>query len=227
MSQGKSIWKSILWALLILIFPVGSGILSAVLGLGTNQTLFVQGAAMVLSLVPALSRRRLGFTGRGICRLWPVLVIFLPVAVKGFLFGPYVWGNLFLYAAVGLAEEVYFRGIIPEILEKAFSKKGVLWLSSVIFAVGHGAGALSGAGLGETLLVILNAFIFGLLAMEMVMLAGNLLPAVLVHFFFDFETKIVPLTGPQLLRAEVIRGFLMALIAVYFGCLLKKESLKP
>lgn len=233
MKQSKAIWRGILWTLLILLFPVGSGVLSAVLALSTRQTLLVQSAAMLLALVPPLAlvltgkwqRQDLGFRHfRGI-GLWilPVLAIFIPPAVKGFAWRENAWGMLLLYGAVGLSEEVYFRGIIPGILKKAFSRRCTLWLSAGLFALGHAAGALSGMGLAETILTIFNALIFGVLALEMTALSGNIIPAVLVHFFFDFETKICRLDGPWLLTAEVVRGIVMVLAAVCLYFAVKKS----
>lgn len=136
MKKAKAMGISIGWALLILVFPVSSGVLSVVLELDKIQTLFLQGAFMVLSLVPPCCLVLRGKWGRedmgigefhrGAATLWPVLLIFLPAAVGGFRFSSkeYVLGNLFLYGAVGLAEEVYFRAIIPRHLGRAFSWKG-------------------------------------------------------------------------------------------------------
>ena len=49
--------------------------------------------------------------------------------------------------------------------------------------------------------------------MEMALISSSIMPAVLVHFFFDFETKIVAMDGEGLLIAEGVRGALMFVIA--------------
>ena len=52
MNKGKivALYKSLLWGICILLFPVFSGVLSAILSLGTTDTLFFQGLFMAVSL---------------------------------------------------------------------------------------------------------------------------------------------------------------------------------
>ena len=75
----------------------------------------------------------------------PLTVILIPVAVKGLYIksAADLWGNLFLYFMVGFAEEVYFRGIIPNELGKAFSRRSVIFLSAAFFGIGHIAAAFT------------------------------------------------------------------------------------
>ena len=164
-----------------------------------------------------------------ICKslLW-CFFIFVPVAVKGFYIKSigYVLGCLFLYLFVGISEEVYFRGIIPRCLKEAFSAKGILIASTLIFAVGHIATALTGSNISEIALTVLNALIFGWLAMEITIASSSVVPAALVHFLFDFETKIVAMNGRELLIAEGVRGVLMFIVAGYFAVVVKKQQIK-
>lgn len=128
--------KSLLWCLVILLFPIISGTLSVILSLDIVSSLFLQGIFMVMSLRPPAILvlcgkwhwREIGFARfnlRNCKRVFyfiPLLVIFIPVAVKGFyiISIDYVLGSLFLYLFVGIAEEVYFRGIIPRYIKKNF-----------------------------------------------------------------------------------------------------------
>lgn len=230
--------KSLLWCLVILLFPVISGTLSVILSLDTVTALFLQGAFMVLALIPPALLVLKGKWDRSVCGFTridpegfkralyfaPLLVIFIPPAMKGFYAGSagYVLGSLFLYLFVGIAEEVYFRGVIPRYLKEAFSTKGLVLLSAVIFAIGHIAAALAGSTAFETALTVLNAFIFGWLAMEMTILSSSIIPAILVHFFFDFETKITVMKGSELLTAEVVRGILMFILAGWLAAVIYK-----
>lgn len=135
-------------------------------------------------------------------------------------------GNLFLYALVGVSEEVYFRGILPYYLKKQFSARATVGIAVLFFGFGHLSAALSGMNGIETLLTVVNALLFGWLAMEMTRISDNLLPAIGVHFLFDFETKVVVLTGRQLLLAEMVRGVILCLLALWltgFACKHKKE----
>ena len=134
---------------------------------------------------------------------------------------------MFLYLFVGISEEVYFRGIIPRYLKEEFSTKGIVLWSTLIFGIGHVATAFTGSNVFEIALTVLNAFIFGWLAMEMTIISSNIIPVFLVHFLFDFETKIVVMNGKELLIAEIVRGIMMFIIAS--GLLLlyiSKESVK-
>lgn len=224
-SKGLAVGKALLWCLVMLLFPTLSGTLSVVLSLTAVETLFLQGAFMLLALIPPAAfvlRGRwrwedIGFAPFNFegCKqalyFLPILVIFVPVALKGFHAGPlgYVLGNLFLYLWVGVSEELYFRGVIPQYLKKEFSARAVVLLSTLIFGVGHIAAALAGMNAFEIALTVFNALIFGWLAMEMTLISSNIIPTILLHFFFDFETKIVAMGGESLLAAEGFRGMLM------------------
>lgn len=232
--------KSILWGIYILLFPILSGTFSAILSLGKIKTLFLQGVFMLLSLVfPLLfiitkkwRWNEIGFAeiDASGCKkalfFLPLLAIFIPAAVKGFYAdsAAYVWGNLFLYLTVGIAEEVYFRGIIPRYLCKAFSLKHVVFLSAAIFGLGHAASAFTASSGLEIFLSILNALIFGWLTIEMAVICNNIAPGMLLHFLFDFETKIAVISS-ELLIAEYIRGTIMVIAAAWLAGILVKSGL--
>lgn len=132
--------KSLLWCVVILLFPIISGALSVILSLDTVAALFLQGAFMILALIPPAVFAFKGKRGRSACGFaridregckralyfLPFLVIFIPPAMKGFYVksAGYVLGSLLLYLFVGIAEEVYFRGVIPRYLKEAFSTRG-------------------------------------------------------------------------------------------------------
>lgn len=228
-----AICKSFLWCGCILLFPIFTGVLSAVLSLETVETLFFQGlfmlASLVVPLIFVLSGRwkweEIGFgkydaeCSKKAYYFLPLIAVFIPVAIKGFYFKSaiYVLGNLFLYLAVGIAEEIYFRGIIPKYLSKAFSVKGVIVFSTAVFGLGHIAAAFTASNGWEVFLTILNAFLFGWLAIEMVLISKNIVPVILLHFFFDFETKIVAMNGTALLIAECVRGAIVLAAAVWLS----------
>lgn len=234
-----AICKSLLWCLMVLLFPITSGTLSVMLALDTVTALFLQGIFMVLALIPPAIFVFIGkwqwkevgfeqFDFEGCKRALyfvPLIVIFVPVAVKGFYLKSigYVLGSLFLYLFVGISEEVYFRGIIPQYLKEKFSTKGIVLLSALIFGIGHVATAFTGSNIFEITLTVLNALIFGWLVMEMTIISSNIIPAVLLHFLFDFETKIVVMSGKELLVAEFVRGILMFIIAGWLAVVVYKR----
>lgn len=235
--------KALLWGCLVIVFPVASGALSTVLGADTVKTLFIQGGFMAVSLVPPLvlvlsGKWRWdeigfgGFNARG-CRralyFIPLVAVLVPAAVCGFCAKPlpYALGSLFLYLLVGIAEEVYFRGIVPKYLGKAFSQRGIILLSTLIFGVGHLATAFTGGGALDTALTVLNAFIFGWLAIEAALLSGNIAVPALLHFLFDFETKFAAMSVGELMLAELVRGAVMVILAVWLAFVIKGKSRKP
>jgi len=234
------ICKSILWCLVILLFPIISGALSVIFSLDTVITLFLQGTFMIMALIPpaifVFSGKwhwsEIGFKKMNVrsCKrgfyFIPLLVIFIPVAVKGFYVKSigYVFGSLFLYLFVGISEEIYFRGIIPRYLKEEISTKGILIVSTFVFAIGHIATAFTANNVFEIVLTILNALIFGWLAMEITIVSSNIIPAILLHFLFDFETKIAVMNGRELLMAESVRGTLMFIIACWLSSVIYKKD---
>lgn len=236
--KASTIFKSCLWGIFVLLFPVSSGALSVIFALDPIETLFLQGIFMLAAVIPPVflvlsgkwSWRKIGFApfdfvnSKKALYFIPVLAIFIPVVIRGFHFESveYVWGNFFLYLCVGFVEELYFRGIIPMYLSKVYSYKGMMCLSTVIFGIGHIAGAFGGGSGFEIVLTVLNALIFGWFAMELTVISKNILPAILIHFFFDFETKIVAMRGRELLIAEGVRGIIMFLIALWLAVLISK-----
>lgn len=234
------ICNALLWCFVILLFPIASGTISVIFSMNIIETLFLQGVFMAMALIVPIVLvlcgkwrwREIGFAKTNLkeCKkvlyFIPLLVIFVPVAIKGFIVRSisYVLGSLFLYLFVGISEEVYFRGIIPRYLEKEFSTSGVVIGSSVIFAIGHMATAFTGSSGLEVVLTVFNAFIFGWLAIEMTILSSNIIPVVVVHFLFDFETKIVKMNGSELLLAEGIRGFFMFIIATWLAVIIYRQK---
>jgi len=235
-----AIYKSILWCFVILLFPIMSGTLSVIFSLDTITTLFLQGSFMVIALIPPVvfvfsgkwKWEEIGFSRINLrcCKkvffFLPLLTIFVPVAVEGFYIKSigYVLGNLFLYLFVGVSEEVYFRGIIPRYLKEEFSTKWLVVTSTFIFGIGHIATAFTGSNVFEITLTVMNAFIFGWLAMEMTIISSNISPAILLHFMFDFETKIAVINGKELLIAEVVRGTFMFIIACWLCVVIYKQK---
>ena len=234
-----AICKSLLWCFVVLLFPIASGTISEILALDTVTTLFLQGTFMALSIIPPAifvfsgkwQLREVGFASfdfkgcKKVLYFIPLLVIFVPVAIKGFYVKSigYVLGSLFLYLFVGISEEVYFRGIIPRYLKEEFSTAGIVLWSTLIFGIGHIATVLAGGNAFEIALTVLNAFIFGWLAMEMTIISSNIIPVIAVHFLFDFETKIVVMNGKELLIAEIVQGIMMFIIASWFAVVIYKQ----
>ena len=236
----KAVLLSILWCAIILLFPVASGVIATVFHFEKIATIILQGSFMLLSLVvPAVflllkkwSFEDIGFGKitkeglRNVLYFIPTILLFVPCAIKGFEAESieYFFAVFYLYLFVGIAEEVYFRGIIPYYLGKAFDIKWVIIISSLIFGLEHSVTVLTDGDILMMVLTVVNALIFGFMAVEMYFLCGSIVPGMIIHFLFDFETKFILINGNDLLIAEIIRGAIMALIAVWFAISLHKKK---
>jgi uncharacterized protein len=70
--KDKPILKSIMWTLVILIFPVGSAVISVVLKLNDNEIMFVQGCFMYSSLIIPMVymyKYKIGFKEIGLIKI--------------------------------------------------------------------------------------------------------------------------------------------------------------
>ena len=241
MDQKKitALCKASLTTICILFFPIISGTLSVIMAMDTTETLLLQGISMYASLLIPLwfiVRKKwkwsdIGFKkyhierSKKVYHFLPFIVIFIPVAIYGF-YAPsvlYICANLFLYLAVGIAEEIYFRGMIPMFLRKAFSMKAVILLSTFLFGIGHIASAFITNNGWEVFLNVCNALLFGWLTMEMAIISENIIPTIILHVLFDFETKIVATNETLLLPAECVRGAIMFVAAIWLAKMIQSS----
>lgn len=241
MREFKAFLLALLWGIIILAFPVASGVIATIAKLERIPTIILQGSFMLLSsVIPLvfLLTRKWGLKDIGLHKVTkegaknalyflPLLLLYIPCAVKGFYIesAEYFFAIFFLYLFVGIAEELYFRGIIPHFLGKAFDSKWVIVISSLIFGLGHSVTVLTDGDIVMMILTVINALFFGFMAIEMYMLCGSVIPGMIVHFFFDFETKFILMSDNDLFIAEIVRAALMALIAICFALVLHKKAL--
>lgn len=93
--------------------------------------------------------------------------------------------NLFLTLGIGMAEEIFFRGIICNLWLKYGVIKAML-LSSVLFGMSHILNVAGGADLLATILQICFAIVYGMV-FTLIFIEGNsLIPCVLMHALHDF-----------------------------------------
>ena len=158
----------------------------------------------------------------------PLIVVLLPTIVCGVRLShtSHVLATLLFTLGVGMAEELYFRGIILRLLGKSFGPLPVVFISALIFGAGHASGAFVEKSVALVLLSILNALLFGWIAAETVLLTKNLVPLMIFHCLFDFFTYQTLATGNAKIMAYVLRGALMTIVAVYLLIKLKQQSAK-
>lgn len=75
--------------------------------------------------------------------------------------------------------------------------------------------AFSGAGGVLVALTILNALLFGIVAAELVVLTGSILPAVAWHILYDFANWIALMEGETEFVATAVQSLIIVAYAAY------------
>ena len=238
----KSIIKSIGYALLIIIFPVIAGAIISLNNIANPQlVLSIQALVFFLaSLLGILIYRRKAKIKTKSVGL-KKLVYFIPIiivealslsqGVNTSLSFQDVLLCLIFTIFVGIAEEVFFRGLILTEASKHGKRFAVL-LSALIFSISHLANLLDGANNYYTILQIVFAFVFGLVAALIVVLSGSLIPVIVWHIVHNFLSLIsadsqnigLGVTKFQIL-ISAIQVLILLIYAVYLFKLTKQMKL--
>ena len=235
----RAMLSSLVFSLVLMIFPVASGVIVVMNDMDAIQSYWLQGAFMMLSIsVPAILMRitntkpaQIGFVGveRGSAK---TVLYFVPViaAKIGFLFYGVnhdirtITALAFFTIAIGLSEEIYLRGIILRKLRTCFTSKQTVILSSVFFAAVHASQAFSGAGIFMVGLTMINALLFGIVASEIVMLTKSIVPVVIWHMSYDFINWIALVQGTIESVLIIIQSVIMIAYAIYLWTKLPDEQ---
>ena len=150
------------------------------------------------------------------------------VALSHFVAGPasglsigLFGADLFLTLSIGMAEEIYFRGIICNMwLEEG--KVRAMVISSVLFGISHLMNIAGGAGVLATFLQICFAFIYGLVFALIFIRSGSLIPCILLHALHDMCSFV---SADGTVTVNVVLGALQTLILVMYLIYLMKEEL--
>jgi len=226
----RSVLSSLVFSIVLMIFPVASGVIVVMNDMDAIQGYWLQGVFMMLSIsVPAIfmwitniKPVQIGFVRAQKSSAEAVLYFLPAIAAKiGFLF----WGInrdihtimalAFFAIAIGLSEELYFRGIILSKLRTCFTIKQTVILSSVFFAAVHASQAFSGAGILMVALTMINALLFGIIASEIVMLTKSIVPVIIWHTSYDFINWIALAQGTIEIVLIVIQSVIMITYAIH------------
>jgi membrane protease YdiL (CAAX protease family) len=119
---------------------------------------------------------------------------------------------IFFTIAVGINEEIYFRGIVLKILNKKGIKKAII-ISSIIFGIFHIVNLLNGRDALYVVLQIFFAFLVGFVLSEIVLITKSIIIVIIWHFTHDFVALI---TGDNLRKVDlIILTIQIAILAVY------------
>ena len=102
--------------------------------------------------------------------------------------------------SVGFFEEVIYRGLILQYLNKGNAKRAVI-ISAVLFGVGHIVNLLGGADLRMTLIQIVFALLFGIVCAEIVILTNSIVIGMVWH---SIHNIISQLTASSSMELELI-----------------------
>ena len=120
--------------------------------------------------------------------LWwlpPVAVVVLVLMGSGIAVPlEVVPGIAWLVVAVGLNEEIFFRGIVLKALERYGTRRAV-GFSALMFGVLHLANVASGKAAGYLVLQVLFSMLFGVVTAELVAVTRSLWPGVVFHAAYD------------------------------------------
>lgn len=226
----RTLISSLIFSIVLMIFPVASGVIAVMNDMDAIQSYWLQGVFMMLSIsVPAIfmliismKPTQIGFTGIEKGSLKAVLYFLPVIAAKiGFFFYGInhdihtIMALAFFTIAIGLSEELYFRGIILRKLMTCYTTKQVVILSSVFFAAVHSSQAFSGSGFVMVALTIINAFIFGIIASEIVILTKSIITVIIWHTLYDFINWVSLVKGTTEVTLIIIQSVIMMVYAIY------------
>lgn len=226
----RVLFSSFIFSITLMIFPVASGVIIVMKHLDALQSYWLQGIFMMLSIaVPAIfiliTRIKPHQIGLNRVEKGSVKTVlyFIPIVASkiGFLFGGInhdihtIVALAFFTTAIGLSEEIYFRGIILRKLMTGFTIKQAIILSSALFAIIHASQAFSGLGIIMVMLTIINALIFGIITSEIVILTKSMIPVIIWHIMYDFINWIVLVKGTNEVILIVIQSVIVILYAGY------------
>lgn len=228
--KSRMILSSIMFSIVLMIFPVASGVIVSINNIDAPQSYWVQGAFMLISiavpvitlLITKINPSQIGFVRAEKDGLKTALYFIPIIAAKTglLLFGinrnvQTIIALFFFTMSIGLSEEIYFRGMILRRLATCFSIKRAVILSSVLFAAVHASQAFSGAGTITVMLTIVNALIFGIAASELVILTRSLIPVIIWHVLYDFINWIALVQAEIEIILIIIESIIMIAYAIY------------
>lgn len=235
----RAVLSALILSILLIIFPVVSGVVVVINGIDTLRGYWIQGVFMLLSLavpvifmwITKIKPVQIGFNRMEKGSTKTVLYFAPVIAAKiGFLFCEInydirtVMALAFFTIAIGVSEELYFRGIILGKLKTCFTIKQTVILSSVFFAVVHASQAFSGAGIITVALTIMNALIFGIVASEIVMLTKSIVPVIIWHTLYDFINWITLVEETTEITLIIIQSVIIVIYAYYMWTKLPDEQ---
>lgn len=239
----KNFLKALAYGILLMLFPIAAGVIITLKGITDTTTIYlIQGICFALGSIIGLILYKSKFFGKEIAKgqgvsnralLYFIPIIFLELIV---LFGGITKDMsavrfitlLFFTISVGVAEEVFVRGLMLNTLKPNGIKYAII-TSSVLFGILHLSNILGGADPVYTALQIIFAGLFGFTAANIVVLQGSLIPVIIWHFIHDFLaffTGNSHSAGQGLGQWEIIVAGVQAITMLIYALFLYKKIKK-
>lgn len=228
----KNLCKSFGFAVLMVLFPVLASVIIQINAITDDtagygiQALFF-GIACVIGFILYKKYKRKSETSCWVTKkemLW--LLPLLISELLGFIMGVKITQDFLYYFVlimftifVAISEELFFRGIVLEILREKNVKYAII-VSSIFFSFLHLTNLAGGISMNYAIFQMVFAFIFGYVAAQITILSKSIFPAIVWHFAHNFITLI---TGNRIdLIAIVILGIQCVILIIYSIYLSKK-----
>lgn len=232
--KDKLFLKTIGVMIVVMLFFFTQGAAVVINGIEGIPSILIRGAIIwalaIVALINYLIRdkgiEKLGFrkmesgAGRSVLYFIPLFLIAFSHFTAGLDLeagAAFVFANLFLTLGIGMAEEIYFRGIICNMWQDRGVVKAML-VSSILFGCCHLLNVMGGASLGATVLQICFAFVYGMVFALIFMIGKSLIPCVLLHALHDLCSFV---SADASLQFNIILGSTQFVILIaYFIYLL-------
>lgn len=228
---------SVLFAFVILLFPIAAGVTIQIRQSSDIEALLLQALFFALAFGVALLISKALFKKLALVGLQAPKSLhtkrslyFIPlvaVEVLPLFFGlqtgltlATALATLLLTFFVALAEETFFRGIILSLLAPKGAGRAVL-LSSLLFSLGHFSNLAGGAALLPTLLQVAFAFAFGAVAALLALSTRSLLLPILLHFVHN---SIAYCTTPLTTSADTLLASVQTLLLLGYALYLWNKN---
>lgn len=237
METGKKerlVLKTIIASVVLLLFFFVQGAIVVINNIEGIPSVLIRGAViwclvvitLIFYFVKDKGLSKLGFVkmekgaAKRLLYFVPLLLISFSHFTAGFDLGEgikFILANIFFTMAIGMAEEIYFRGIICNMWLKKGVVKAML-ISAVLFGICHLLNIAGGASLPATILQICFAFVYGMVFALLFTVGKSIVPCVLLHALHDFCCYI---SADASMNFNIILGAVQFVILIaYFVYLL-------
>jgi len=224
--QKGSAGKIVLLLLLSLIMPTLSGVFVGVRGITDQAAIYlvqfvsISTGCLILMVIirkSSFNYRNIGFRSGRVGK-WIIGIIAAEVAAfaaginQGLDLRTIAALVLFMLS-VGFFEEIIYRGLILQYLNKTNTKKAIV-LSSFLFGIGHIANLLGGADLKSTIGQIVFAVLFGVVCAEIVILTDSIVIGIVWHSVHNIISQLTSSASDFELIIAVMQCIILAVLGL-------------